>query len=68
MCHEIRVQGINAVLEAAIINIDKLEFIDDLRAFPPDIVVPCLGMYSLREFDAEASSLGVYHQAENELG
>ncbi len=30
--------------------------------------IPCLGMYSLEEFDIEASRLGIYHQAEENLG
>ena len=29
---------------------------------------PCLGMYSLQEFDDEASPLGIYHQTEDDHG
>ena len=29
---------------------------------------PCLGMYTLGEFDEEAISLGIYHQTENNIG
>lgn len=29
---------------------------------------PCLGMYTLDEFDEEAISLGIYHQTENNIG
>lgn len=30
--------------------------------------VPCLGMFTLDEFDKEASLLGIYHQTENGIG
>lgn len=30
--------------------------------------MPCLGMYTLREFDKEATELGIYHQTENSIG
>lgn len=30
--------------------------------------VPCLGMYTLEEFDKEASLLGIYHQTECDIG
>jgi len=30
--------------------------------------MPCLGMYTLEEFDKEASSLGIYHVTENDIG
>jgi len=29
---------------------------------------PCLGMYTLEEFDKEAASLGIYHQTEGNIG
>ena len=29
---------------------------------------PCLGMYTLEEFDNETTSLGIYHQTESHLG
>ncbi|MFC6672813.1 saccharopine dehydrogenase family protein [Marinobacterium aestuariivivens] len=29
---------------------------------------PCLGMYTLEEFDVEASPLGIHHQTEREIG
>ncbi len=59
MCHAIRLQGASAVLEAAIVNIDKLEFIDDLRAFSPDLVIHTAGPFQGQNYRVAEACIAI---------